>query len=187
MRPAQARRAGRNPRRLVMRANTEMDAGPLDLFSPGFTWFHLIPLPGPRGQGGPVMHFGFRISDFGFATQGVVPCHQPHFSSARSQFPQDFLPRISRITRIRNSAFCILHFLIRAISAIRGSIPFVAALRCCVFCDLSRSVAAIKCLVLRFLRIIAAIQSKRLSMNHLHAKPGLFQSRSIKPNQAKSR
>jgi len=85
---------------------------------------------------------------------------------------------------ILHSAFCILHFLIRAIGAIRGSIPFVAALRCCVFCDLSRSFAAIKDLVLRFLRIFAAIQSKRLSMNHLHAKPGHSQPRSIKPNQA---
>jgi len=53
---------------------------------------------------------------------------------------------------------------------IRGSIPLVAALRCCVFCDLSCSFAAIKGLVLRLLRVFVAIQSKRPSMNHLRAK-----------------
>jgi hypothetical protein len=47
----------------------------------------------------------------------------------------------------------------------------------CVYCVLSRSIAAIKSPFLRFLRIFAAIQSKRLSMNHLHPKTALLQSR----------
>jgi hypothetical protein len=36
---------------------------------------------------------------------------------------------------------------------------------------------------LRFLRIFAAIQSKSLSLNHLHPKPSVSQSGPIKPNQ----
>jgi hypothetical protein len=40
---------------------------------------------------------------------------------------------------------------------------------------------------LRFLRIFAAIQSKCLSMNHLHLKSGRFQSSSIKVIQGNSR
>jgi hypothetical protein len=36
---------------------------------------------------------------------------------------------------------------------------------------------------LGLLRLIAANQPKRLSMNHLHFKPGRFQSSPIKPNQ----
>jgi hypothetical protein len=44
--------------------------------------------------------------------------------------------------------------------------------------------AAIRILVLRIMRLFAAIQSKCLSMNHLHTKPRLFQSSSVKPDQA---
>jgi len=51
-------------------------------------------------------------------------------------------------------------------------------------CVLSRSFAAIKRLFLRFLRVFAAIQSKCLSMNHLHPKSHVTQSGPIKPNQA---
>jgi hypothetical protein len=42
---------------------------------------------------------------------------------------------------------------------------------------------AIQCLILRFLRIFAAIQPKCLSMNHLHPKSSAAQSGPIKPNQ----
>jgi hypothetical protein len=74
---------------------------------------------------------------------------------------------------------------IRIIREIRGSFfHFSAAWFVCGF---SRSFAAFKRPFLRFLRILAANQYNRLSINNLHLNLSRSQSISIKVNQGKSR
>jgi len=63
----------------------------------------------------------------------------------------------------------------------------VRALSCKSCSSCQKHLFWLRLAVLGFLRIFAAIQSKRLSMNYLHSKLGRFQSRSIKLNQGKSR
>ena len=77
------------------------------LFSPSFTWFHLISLPGLGG---------------GHAANPISP-QRDHNS------PKVFYRRFP-ITRIRNSAFCILHSAFSSVLSVQSVVQFLS-LRLC--------------------------------------------------------
>jgi len=114
-------------------------------------------------------------SDFTKRTRRGRPFTQLHFSPTRSKFFQGFLPRISRITRMKAA-------LSESIShPCHPCHPWFKFFGCgsAALCSLWSSHLWLRRIALGLLGLFAAIQAKCPSMNHLRQKTSI-------PDQAKS-